>query len=130
MIVLSVRTDQPEAEIGLYDDGKELACETWEAHRQLSSTIHTRIINLLKSQGLDWQDIEGLVFYIGPGSFTGLRIGATIANTAATTLDVPIAGTNGDDWVGAGLKHLSKDKTQRLVIPLYGRAPHITAPKK
>ncbi len=68
MIILTIRTDKPEAEIGLFDESEELASHTWEAHRQLSSTIHTKISGLLESHGKSWHDIKGLVFYIGPGS--------------------------------------------------------------
>ncbi len=130
MIFLTIRTDSPEAEIGLFEDEEELVIERWQAHRELSSTIHTKILDILKSQGKDWHDLEGLVFYIGPGSFTGLRIGATVANTIATTLNVPIAGTNGDDWIKAGVKLVKQGKGLELVMPFYGRDPHITAPRK
>lgn len=130
MTILSVRTDRPEAEIGLYENDKQLAYEMWEAHRQLSSTIHIKIRELLKSQKKSWPSVEGVVFFIGPGSFTGLRIGATMANTIAATLNVPIVGTNGDDWIKAGLTKLKNSKGMQLVIPLYGQEPHITTQKK
>ena len=130
MIILTMRTDKPEAEIGLFEDEEELAYEKWQAHRQLSLTIHSKIRDLLKSQDKDWHDVEGLVFYIGPGSFTGLRIGATVANTMATTLNVPIAGTNGDEWAEAGIKLIKDGKGSELVAPFYGRDPHVTATKK
>ena len=130
MTILTIRTDKPEAEVGLFEGAEELTYEKWQAHRQLSSTIHNKIRDLLKSQGKDWQDVEAVVFYIGPGSFTGLRIGATVANTMATTLGVPVAGTNGDDWIKDGVRLVQKGKDLGLVMPFYGRDPHITAPKK
>jgi len=130
MIVLTIRTDKPEAEIGLFEDGKQLVYETWEAHRQLSSTIHTKIRELLDSQDKDWQDIGGIVFYLGPGSFTGLRIGVTVANTVATTLGIPIEGLNTEDWIKDGIAAIKKDMNLKLVTPFYGCDPHITTPKK
>lgn len=130
MIILTIRTDNPNAEIGLFDDNKQLAYEIWEAHRQLSSTILVKIRKLLESLDKDWQDIGGIVFFCGPGSFTGLRIGATVANTMAVTLEVPIVGRNGDDWVAQGVQDLASSKNDMLVIPFYGREPHITVPKK
>lgn len=130
MIILTIRTDKPEAEIGLYDDEQQLAYEAWQAHRELSSTIHTKIRQLLKSQDKDWHNVEGLLFFIGPGSFTGLRIGATVANTTATALNIPIIGTNGDDWISNGIALLAKGMNVKVVYPFYGREPHITAPKK
>ena len=61
MIILTIRTDKPEAEIGLYDGSTQLAYETWQAHKQLSETIHAKILSLLKSKKLNWQDIDGIV---------------------------------------------------------------------
>lgn len=130
MIILTIKTDQPIAEIGLYKDKKRLAYETWEAHRQLSATIHTKIRELLESKNKDWSDIEGIVCFIGPGSFTGLRIGTTVANTLATSLKVPIAGTNGEGWIESGIRMLKQGANLEMVIPFYGREPHITAPRK
>lgn len=129
-MILTIRTDKPEAEIGLHDDEKRLAYETWEAHRQLSSTILTKIRSMIESQGKDWQDITGVVCFVGPGSFTGLRIGVTVANTIAATLEVSIAGTNGDDWITEGVQRVLSGKATKLVVPFYGRDPHITTPKK
>jgi len=63
MIILTIRTDKPAAEIGLFEDNNSLAQETWEAHRSLAETIHGKIEALLKSQHRTWHDIEGLACY-------------------------------------------------------------------
>lgn len=53
---LAIRTDKPESEIGLFDkNGKELAYEKWQAHRELSNTILTKIEDLLSSKNLKKQ---------------------------------------------------------------------------
>lgn len=130
MTILTIRTDQPEAELGLFDDQQKLGYERWQAHRELSTTIHTKIRDLLQASGKDWYDIKGIIFFIGPGSFTGLRIGAAVANTIAATLEIPITGTNGDDWIEHGQRRLLAGKTMGIVVPMYGRDPHITTQKK
>lgn len=130
MIVLVIRTDQPEAEIGLFDGGTKLAYEVWQAHRELSLTIHQKIHDLLQAHGQSWQSLSGIVLYQGPGSFTGLRIGAAVANTVADALNIPIVGTTGQDWAHAGVTKLQDGQNDKLVVPHYGRDPHITAPKK
>lgn len=107
MITLTIRTDKPEAEIGLFENEQQLAYETWEAHRQLAETIHSKIKKLLKSQQKDWQDIEGIVCFQGPGSFTGLRIGLTVGNALAYGLAIPIVAAQGEDWIQTGLKKLA-----------------------
>lgn len=129
-MILTIRTDKPEAELGLYDADKRLNYLQWQADRNLSADIHKKINELFKAKGISYRDLEGLVLYKGPGSFTGLRIGASVANTLAGELDIPIAGANGEDWVIKGISFLEADPMERLIIPEYGSEPKTTKPKK
>lgn len=63
-----------------------------------------------------WQDITEITFMSGPGSFTGLRIGASIVNTLAHELDIPLKDHHG--------------KTHQIIIPEYGRPANISKPRK
>ena len=130
MIILAIRTEKPEAEVGLYDNYTKLSHETWKAHRQLAETLHKKILDILKAQGKGWEDIEGISAYEGPGSFTGLRIGLSFANALAYSQGLPIAGTSGADWIQDGIRQLLEGKYQKIVMPEYGAEPHITTPKK
>lgn len=130
MLVLTLRTDNPLAEIGLFDQNKKIAYETWQAHRELANTIHQKIETLLKNNGKTWQDISGVVAFKGPGSFTGLRIGLTVANTIAYAQDIPAVGGSGDDWAAEGIDRLIAGEKDELVLPEYGAPVHITAQKK
>src|SRR5690554_1609312 len=67
MLILTIRTDKPEAEIGLFDNDQQLTYETWQAHRQLAETIHKKIEATLHSQNKGWHDIAGIVAFEGPG---------------------------------------------------------------
>ncbi len=129
MVILALRTDKPEVEIGLFNDKQQLAYDTWSAHRQLAETIHLKIADILKSQNKDWQDIQAIVCYKGPGSFTGLRIGLSVANALTYSLKVPIVGTTGRDWIKLGIEELLAGKNQQTVMPEYGAEVHITMPK-
>ncbi|MCX6727272.1 MAG: tRNA (adenosine(37)-N6)-threonylcarbamoyltransferase complex dimerization subunit type 1 TsaB [Candidatus Saccharibacteria bacterium] len=130
MQILVIRTDKPDSEIGLFDDDKKIAYEIWPAHRHLAETIHLKIQAMLKKQSLTIQDIEGIVIYKGPGSFTGLRIGISLANALASSLAVPIVGESNEEWLSAGLQCLAAKEDDRQVSPLYGGEPHITQPRK
>jgi tRNA threonylcarbamoyladenosine biosynthesis protein TsaB len=130
MIILTIRTDKPAAEIGLFEDNNSLAQETWEAHRSLAETIHGKIEALLKRQHKTWHDIEGLACYKGPGSFTGLRIGLSVGNTLAYGLNRPIVGTTDPNWRENGIAALLSGKHEQTVLPEYGSPVHITLPKK
>lgn len=129
MTILTLRTDKPDAELGVYEDQQQLAYRTWLAHRQLAESIHQVINTILGDANSQLKAIGGVVIYKGPGSFTGLRIGASVANALAASLEVPIVGLSGEDWQTAGIAKLLAGDNDHVVIPEYGSLPHITQPK-
>lgn len=129
MLILTIRTDKPEAEIGLFNDQKQVAYITWLAHRELAETIHLKIKAMLDKNRKLLKDVEAIAVYKGPGSFTGLRIGLSVANALADTLNAPIVGGTGDEWIKRAITALLKGQNQNAVMPKYGAPPHITKPK-
>ncbi len=129
-MILTIRTDKPEAEIGLYLNDKQVAYDTWLAHRELSSTIHTRIESLLRNNKSTLQSLTGILCYKGPGSFTGLRIGITVANALANSLRLPIVSETGEDWIKRGIERISLGESEIISLPEYGSEVHTTPQKK
>lgn len=130
-MILTIRTDKPDAEIGLFTPaGEEIVYDTWYAHRELADTLLLRIRDLLQKQGKSFTDVAGVVVFQGPGSFTGLRIGITVANTFAYAREIPIVGVMDEDWIAVGVKRLSKGENSKIILPEYGAEAHITAPRK
>lgn len=82
----------------------------------MSEKILEFIHEKLQENQADWQDISEITFYAGPGSFTGLRIGATIVNTLADQLQVPLFDQHGQQ--------------HQIILPNYGRPANISAPRK
>jgi tRNA threonylcarbamoyladenosine biosynthesis protein TsaB len=129
MLTLTLRTDKPEAEVGLFIGHDQKAYYSWQADRQLAETIHLKIKDLLTEDNVSLKDINSIAIYKGPGSFTGLRIGFSVANALATGLDVPIVTTTGDKWIDEALLRLESNEGSKQVLPEYGSPPHITKPK-
>ena len=130
-MILTIRTDKPEAEIGLYtSEGSSIAQKTWLAHRELADTLLSEIHTLLEGQRKNYSDLTGLVVFQGPGSFTGLRIGLTVANAFAYAREIPIVGATGDDWIAAGIRALEGGENREVVLPEYGAEANITKPRK
>jgi tRNA threonylcarbamoyladenosine biosynthesis protein TsaB len=130
MIILCLKTDQPEAYLGLYKDHELLSEVTWEAHRELSNTIYQKIWSLLESQKLSLEQVDGFVCFKGPGSFTGLRIGLSAVNALVYAKNIKIVSTNGQSWAKDGVKRLIAGIDDKLVLPEYGAEANITTPKK
>lgn len=129
MKILTIRTDRAEAELGLFEDGEQKDYLTWLADRELSLTILQKITELLKRNDLNFQQLEGIVGFSGPGSFTGLRIGLTVANTLAYGLRIPVVGSQTEAWIGDGVSRLRAGENERIALPTYDREPNITKPK-
>jgi tRNA threonylcarbamoyladenosine biosynthesis protein TsaB len=129
-MILALRTDKPEAELYLYDGPKELAETKWPAHRELAETLNSKIEEILNKSSISYNDLDGIAIFQGPGSFTGLRIGLSVANALAYAKNIPIVATSGEDWINDAVKDLQAGKNDKVAIPKYGAAANITKPRK
>jgi len=128
MLILTIKTDQPLAEIGLFEGEKKLDYIKWEAHRQLTETIFSKIKSVLDKNQKGFENLDALIVYEGPGSFTGLRIGIAVANAIAYSLNKPIVATTSEDWIKIGQKKITDGEISKIVFPKYGAPVHITLP--
>lgn len=110
--------------------GNEMHRYEWQAERSLAKGLLGFIESHMKEHGLVWKDIEAIGVYEGPGSFTSLRIGLTVANTLADSLRVPIVGARGDYWEHEVLSKIANQENSKLVMPFYGSEANITTPRK
>ncbi|NTW61779.1 tRNA (adenosine(37)-N6)-threonylcarbamoyltransferase complex dimerization subunit type 1 TsaB [Candidatus Saccharibacteria bacterium] len=130
MKILLLDTSTSTCHISLVDGTNVIIAQDWEVDRQLAKELLKRIADLLSLKGLDWTDIEAIGVFEGPGSFTGLRIGLTVANTIADGQSIPIVGSRGDDWADQALAKISSGQNEKIVLPFYGSEAKITSPKK
>jgi len=128
-MIMALRSDKPEAEIYLVSDGKRQEY-SWLAHRSLADDIIPKIEQMLIRNNATFEDLKGLIIFTGEGSFTGLRIGTTVLNTLSYSLNIPIVGSTGSDWLEKGLKDIVDKKTGQYILPKYSSEPNITKPKR
>jgi len=101
----------------------------WESGRELAAELLGKITTLLRQHDAELSDLKGIVVFSGPGSFTSLRIGHTVANALADSLGIPVVGAAGDNWLANGLAELRGAPTGQSALPVYGSDPHITQQK-
>ena len=130
MMILTIRTDKPEAELEVYDSQERLTCTKWLADRQLAETIHSKISEILNQSSISLEDLRGIAVFKGPGSFTGLRIGLTVANALAYSLSIPIVATDGENWASQAIKKIGTGKNDKIALPEYGAPARTTLARK
>lgn len=90
MFGLAIHSSTPELGLAISDFNAIYRYQGWDLGRELSSQLHVLLQGFLSPQS--WQDLGFIVVCIGPGGFTGTRIGVATARTLAQQLHIPLFG--------------------------------------
>jgi tRNA threonylcarbamoyladenosine biosynthesis protein TsaB len=128
---LAIKTDGPVTQLILINESSVQVSDPteWESGRLLSEDLLGRIYKYVDSNNVSIVDLKGLIIYSGPGSFTSLRIGHSVANALSDGLGIPIVGVLGDNWIKDGIIKLHEAKMGNIAMPFYGSEAHITLTK-
>lgn len=94
MKVLGIDTSTKTTAIGLIEDGEVLCDYNLTGRVAHSESVTDMIHEIFKKFEFSLSDIDLIAVGLGPGSFTGLRIGITIAKVMAFALDKEIIGVS------------------------------------
>lgn len=89
---LGIETSSAVSSVALMDTTKLVGELTVQAGLTHSEQLVPHIELLMQQSGVAKSDIEGIAVSIGPGSFTGLRIGLGTAKALAYAWQVPLLG--------------------------------------
>lgn len=92
MLVMGIDTSTEIGAIGLIKGNKVLGEINLCLHRRHSERLMPNIDYLFQESGFKIDELEGLAVTIGPGSFTGLRIGLSTVKAFAQILEIPVIG--------------------------------------
>jgi tRNA threonylcarbamoyladenosine biosynthesis protein TsaB len=136
-MILVFDTSTENVLIGLWNEEESFWAkkEEFVGGRELNSLIIEKLDRILPPHDEKKLVLRGVIIAAGPGSFTGLRIGMSVANTIAYIRDLPIVApvetASIENLLQKGLKMLKSAGPQfdGVVTPYYGAEPHITTPK-
>ena len=122
MIVLGIDTSTPQTSVAIGSDIEILASVSI-AGRSRQESVTPALQQLLAWSGLELDRIGGVAVGVGPGLFTGLRVGVETAKTLAQVLGVPIVGITSLDALAYTVRFTSR----RIAAVIDGRRGEVFA---
>ena len=111
---LLIDTSNQPLSVALMQNDEVLAEITTDSKQNHSVQLMPAISQLFEQSKIAKQQLDAIIVAEGPGSYTGLRIGVTVAKTLAYALDVKLYGVS-------SLKALAStiDHTDKLLVPVF-----------
>jgi tRNA threonylcarbamoyladenosine biosynthesis protein TsaB len=100
-MLVAIDTATRTASLALHDGFRLRVEETWEAPRRQTRELSPRLDAALAQLEITPKQLSGVAVVKGPGSFTGLRIGMSVAKGLAVAQNLPIVGVPTLDVVAA-----------------------------
>ncbi len=113
MKILGVDTSTPIGSVGLIDGERFIAEHTLSIVKAHSSRLMPAIDQILRWADLTVHDLDACAVGIGPGSFTGIRIGVGTIKSLCYALKKPIVGVSTLEAIAYNLRY-----TDRLICPI------------
>ena len=101
MIVLAIETATRDGSVALARDGVVLASARGDGTRPHAARLPADVLALLEPHGLTLGDVAVFAVCLGPGAYTGLRVGIAAAQGLAFATSRPIVGISALDALGA-----------------------------
>jgi tRNA threonylcarbamoyladenosine biosynthesis protein TsaB len=106
-ILVAIETSGDLCGVAVLRDGVLAVEQTFRHHMHLSETLLDTLQTILRAAALSLSDVTQFAVGIGPGSFTGTRIGVMTAKTLAAVRGIPLYGIIGLEalaWAYRGLQ--------------------------
>jgi tRNA threonylcarbamoyladenosine biosynthesis protein TsaB len=103
VLLLALDTSTPAVTVALHDGERVVAESTTIDARRHTELLGPAIVDVLNSVGVGRQRLTEVAVGIGPGPFTGLRIGLVTARMLGHVLDIPVRGVCSLDIVAHGV---------------------------
>ncbi|MFN0017708.1 MAG: tRNA (adenosine(37)-N6)-threonylcarbamoyltransferase complex dimerization subunit type 1 TsaB [Pirellulaceae bacterium] len=101
MLILAFDCSSPAGSVAVMEDAGVLASIKLDPAKRSAKTLAPAIEQALQAAGREMREVRLIATTVGPGSFTGLRVGVTIAKTLAYALKCDLVGLNTLDVLAA-----------------------------
>ena len=112
--ILNIDTAVDIASVCLAKDGEALQLTTNENQKDHAAWLHSAIEEMLRINKLTMKDISGVAVSIGPGSYTGLRVGLSTAKGLCYAMNIPLITIGTLEMMAYSVK----DEAVDLICPL------------
>ena len=117
MSVLAIDTSNKTLSVAIIKDEGTIVEQTVPDTLQHSVKLMPAIQEVLQESQVSMQELTGVIVAKGPGSYTGLRIGVTVAKTLAKTLQIPLKAVSSLQAIGANVVEGIPEGT--YVVPFF-----------
>lgn len=108
-MILAIDTATDWIGIAIHDGTSVIADAGWRNRKTQTIELAPAIAQLWSRAGITAADLEAIAVAIGPGSYTGLRVGLAVAKGIALGHKLPLVGVGTLDIVAAGVGRLDED---------------------
>lgn len=119
MMLLAIDTSASLCAAAVHDGESELARQVLDLGKGHAEHLMAVIDDALAKAGKTYQDLDRIAVAVGPGSFTGIRVGVATARGLALALDIPVIGISNLEAVAAETR---ATHAQRAIMSAFSSA--------
>ncbi len=112
--ILSIETTTDICSVSLFKNSELIAIKE-DSNRNHSSLLVQFVDDIFKNNNIDISSLDAIALSIGPGSYTGLRIGLSFAKGIAFSLNKPIIPIDSIDSINDSIN----DSNYFIILPAY-----------
>ena len=115
-LIISIESATKVCSVALHREGSLLAKSEFYLDKSHSSLLTNLIDDLLKYCQLQMKDLDAVAISMGPGSYTGLRIGTSVAKGLCFGLEIPLIAVNTLEAMALGVNN--SNLSGKLLCPM------------
>ncbi len=125
MLVLAIDTALAACAVAVLDTaaGRMVASETLAMQRGHAETLMPLVARVMDAAGIEFVELDRIAVTVGPGSYTGLRVGIAAARGIALVTGKPAIGLS--TLAALAAPHMAGGETRAIVAAIDARHGHV-----